>query len=81
MFACVLLLVISEPAIFLTGMGLLFVLFIALAYFGSYDPEIDCACCGRRLKKDWVRFESVRSGKFLICPVCHIYVYTHRTLR
>ena len=80
-FACVLLLVISEPAIFLAGMGLLFVLFIVLALFGNYDPALDCARCGGPLKKDWVRFQSGRSGKFLICPVCQTYVYTHRTMR
>ena len=69
------------PAVTLTGLVLLFILFLPLAFTLIYDPALDCPHCGKRLKKDWAILPSERSGKFLICPSCHIYVYTHRTLR
>jgi hypothetical protein len=81
LFASLLLGVVGEPAISFAGVGLLSVLFIPLVFLGAHDAALDCARCGRRLKKDWAKLASGRSGKFLICPVCHTYVYTHRTLR
>ena len=72
---------IGLSVVAVAGLAVLFVLFMPLAFFIIYDPALHCPHCGRRLKKDWAILESGRSGKFLICQACRIYVYTHRTLR
>jgi len=80
-FASVLFGVLGLPAVTLGGMGLSLLVFVPLMYLVVYAPAPDCPHCGRRMKKDWADLESGRSGEFAICPTCHVYVFTHRTLR
>ena len=72
---------VGFPAAALGGLAMMFVIFIPLAFMLIYAPALDCPHCGKRMKKDWAILESGRSGEFLICPICHVYLYTHRTLR
>ena len=69
------------PAVMLGGMAVFVIIFVPLAFMLIYAPALACPQCGKRMKKDWATLESGRSGEFLICPICHIYLYTHRTLR
>lgn len=73
--------VLGLPSVTLGGMALLLLVFLPLAFLLLYAPAPDCPHCGRRMKKDWAALESGRSGEFAICSTCHIYVFTHRTLR
>ena len=69
------------PLVMVGGLGVMAVIFFPLAFMLIYAPARDCPHCGRRMKKDWAVLDSGRSGEFLICLTCHIYLYTHRTLR
>jgi len=69
------------PLVMVGGLGVMAAIFLPLAFMLIYAPTRDCPHCGKRMKKDWAILESGRSGEFLICPTCHIYLYTHRTLR
>lgn len=80
-FASLLFGVLGLPSVTLGGMALLFLLFLAIAFLLLYAPAPDCPHCGRRMKKDWAVVESGRSGEFAVCPTCHIYLFTHRTVR
>lgn len=80
-FASVLFGLLGLLAVTLAGMALLFVLFLPLVFLLLYAPALDCPHCGGRMRKDWAVLESGRSGEFLICRACHIYLFTHRTLR
>jgi hypothetical protein len=80
-FASLLFGVLGWPSVTLAGIALLFLLFLPLAFLLLYVPAPDCPQCGRRMKKDWALLENGRSGEFVICSACHIYLFTHRTLR
>jgi hypothetical protein len=80
-FGTLLLAIIADPIFSLAGLGLLLVLFVLLAFFGGHDPALDCPRCGKQLENDFALLESEEHGVFMICPVCQIYVYTHRTFR
>lgn len=69
------------PLVMVGGLGVMAVIFLPVAFMLIFAPARDCPRCGLRMKKDWAILESGRSGEFLICPTCHIYLYTHRTLR
>ena len=69
------------PLVMVGGLGVMAVIFFPLAFMLVYAPARNCPRCGTRMKKDWAILESGRSGEFLICPTCHVYLYTHRTLR
>jgi len=69
------------PLVTIVGLGVMALIFFPFAFMLLYAPTRACPRCGTRMKKDWVILESGRSGEFLICPTCHIYLYTHRTLR
>jgi hypothetical protein len=76
--ACALL---GEQIAIVGGIALMFVFLIPAAFLLVYAPAIACPNCGRRMKKDWAIIESGRSGEFMVCPPCRLYLYTHRTLR
>jgi len=80
-FAALLFGLFGLPSVTLAGLAVLFLLFLPLAFLLLYAPAPDCPQCGRRMKKDWAVLESGRSGEFSICRECHIYLFTHRTLR
>jgi fatty acid desaturase len=80
-FASVGLGIFGLPSLTVAGLAVLVVLFLPMACLIIYDPTLDCPHCQKRFKNDWEILESGRSGRFMICPECHIYVYTHRTLR
>ena len=73
--------ILGLPSATLVGLGLLFVLFLPLAFLLLHASAPNCPQCGKRMKKDWAVLASGRSGEFAICPTCRIYLYTHRTLR
>ena len=79
--ACLICGLLGLPLAIVIGIGLMFALFVPTAFLLLFAPSLDCPQCHRRMKKDWAIIESDRSGEFLICPACRIYVYTHRTLR
>ena len=80
-FASVIFGVLGFPAVTLGGMALLLIVFLPLLFLVLYAPAPVCPHCSRRMKKDWADLESGRSGELGICPTCHIYVFTHRSLR
>ena len=69
------------PLVTLGGLVVMATIFFPVAFMLIYAPARDCPHCGKRMKKDWAGLESGRTGEFLICPTCHIYLYTHRTQR
>ena len=69
------------PGVALAGLALMVIVFLPLAFLLIYAPALDCPHCGKRMKRDWAILESERSGEFMICPACRVYLYTHRTLR
>lgn len=69
------------PRVMVGGLGVMALIFFPLAFMLVHAPAPNCPQCGKRMNKDWAALESGRSGEFVICPTCRIYLYTHRTLR
>lgn len=74
--------ILGVPIAIVVGIGLMFVLLVPADFLLIYAPGLDCPHCSKKMKKGWAIIdENGRSGEFLICPTCRIYLYTHRTMR
>ncbi|HUW57371.1 MAG TPA: hypothetical protein VMZ92_12110 [Planctomycetota bacterium] len=78
--------VLSGLLQFVIGLALGAMVFIGVFAYGviqllTFRPRLCCAHCGRTMEVAWGPVRDERSGEYLICPACHTYVFTYRTLR
>jgi hypothetical protein len=73
--------ILGFPMLAVIGIGMMFLLLFPAAVLLLWQPMQECPQCQQRMKREWAPIRNGRSGEFLLCPGCRVFLFTHRTSR